>query len=167
MCDAPPSARRQNRAPMKTVLLLLALVCCGLMAGTTFAFWLLGNPARLSYPTFIEYFPAMVRAVRGPLTVLGFSCVLSVAASTVLAWSDGPRFYVVAAALVLCITAWLVTTFGNVPINEQVLAWDSHTAPVDWVRIMSRWWHWHLTRFAAVTGAFGLLAVSVLRWKAA
>ena len=91
--------RRNQAAVTKTTCLSFAVLACGLMAGTTLAFALLGSPADFSYPTFVEYFQAMVRSVRVPLVVLGVSGLALLAASTFLTWRERPRPYFVGAAL--------------------------------------------------------------------
>jgi uncharacterized membrane protein len=131
------------------------------MAGTTFSFWLTGNPAELSYPTFVEYFQRTVRAIATPITVVALPGMLFIAASAFLMRHDRPRVYLVVAALAFYVVASLSTRLGNIPINAEVLTWDLQSAPAGWQDLIGRWWLWHQTRFFATTITFILLVVAV------
>jgi uncharacterized membrane protein len=146
---------------IRTVCLLLSVLLAGLLAGTTLSFWLTGNPAELSYPTFIEYFQGMVRAIATPITVVALPGLLLTAASAFLMRRDRPSVYFVFAALAFYIVASLSTRLGNIPINAEVLTWDLQSAPAGWQDVIDRWWFWHQTRFVAATIAFVLLVVAV------
>jgi uncharacterized membrane protein len=147
----------------KTIGLFFSIFLSGLMAGTTYWVWLTGNPAELSYPTFLESFQAEILAVRGPILVVATPGLAFIAWTVWLMRNERPRVYFVITALALYVVASLSTRLGNIPINEQVLTW-SESAPADWQDVMGRWWLWHQTRTLAMNAAFVLL-IGVALWR--
>ena len=141
----------------KTIVLFLSIVVSGLAAGITLYVWLTGNPAELSYPTFVESLQSDIRALRTSLLIVISPGLPLLALTAFLMRRERPRVYVVVAALLLYIVASLTTRPGNIPINNEVMTWDLQTAPEGWQELIGEWWRWHQIRFVAMTTSFALL----------
>ncbi|RJO73334.1 DUF1772 domain-containing protein [Nocardia panacis] len=66
-----------------------------------------------------------------------------------------------ASASILAFTSFLVTRFGNVPINQQIKRWAVSTPPADYAEILRRWELFHFTRTGCALVAF-VLAITVV-----
>jgi uncharacterized membrane protein len=141
----------------RTIVLFLSIFVSGLTAGITLYVWLTGNPAELSYPTFVESMQSDIRALRTSLLIVTSPGLPLLALTAFLMRRDRPRVYFVVAALLLFIVASLSTRLGNIPINDEVMTWDLRTAPEAWQELIGEWWRWHQIRFVAMTAAFALL----------
>lgn len=75
--------------------------------------------------------------------------------------SVSTRRWVAASASALTFVSFLVTRFGNVPINQQIKRWAVETPPVDYAEILRRWELFHFTRTGCALLAF-LLAITVV-----
>lgn len=58
---------------------------------------------------------------------------------------------------VLAIAVFLVTRFGNVPINQQIRGWSPQTLPANWQEILNSWDLYH-----AIRTCCGLLCFIIL-----
>ncbi|WP_245660405.1 DUF1772 domain-containing protein [Nocardia kruczakiae] len=74
----------------------------------------------------------------------------------------GAALRVAACATVLVILSFLVTRFGNVPINQQIKRWAVGTPPADYADILRRWELFHFTRTGCAVVAFILVIVAVV-----
>ncbi|MGW5754147.1 anthrone oxygenase family protein [Nocardia rhamnosiphila] len=66
-----------------------------------------------------------------------------------------------AAAAGAVIAVFLITRFGNVPINQQIKEWATDSAATDH-SALTRWDRFHLLRTLAATSAFGLIIAMTL-----
>jgi uncharacterized membrane protein len=87
--------------------------------------------------------------------------VLSTAGLTVL--SRGVPRYLAGAACLLDLASFLVTLFGNIPINAQIKIWAATTPPSDYRQILDRWEMFNVTRTVTAIVAFTLLITLVAR----
>ncbi len=63
-------------------------------------------------------------------------------------------------AAVLVVTSFLVTRFGNVPINGRIKVWAVTSAPADHAAILDRWETYNIIRTVAALTAFVLIIVA-------
>ncbi|MFE2286230.1 anthrone oxygenase family protein [Streptomyces sp. NPDC059443] len=63
-------------------------------------------------------------------------------------------------ATVLTGTSFLVTRFGNVPINARIKEWAVTSPPADYVEILQRWDLFNQTRTITALAAFVLLVIA-------
>ncbi len=68
-------------------------------------------------------------------------------------------FVVLIVAAAFLILSGLVTRFGNQPINEIVMGWDSARPPANWTELRDQWWGFHRLRTIS-----GLLALVLVTW---
>lgn len=85
--------------------------------------------------------------------------VISAVLLAILARGPARRLAGLASALVL--TSFLVTRFGNVPINAQIKVWAVSSAPPDHAAILRRWELFNDVRTVAALSAFVLLLIVV------
>ncbi|MEV6138059.1 DUF1772 domain-containing protein [Nocardia sp. NPDC051990] len=72
-----------------------------------------------------------------------------------------PR-WIAASASALTFLSFLVTRFGNVPINQQIKRWAVSTPPSDYAEILRRWELFHFTRTGCALLAFILMIAVVI-----
>jgi uncharacterized membrane protein len=137
----------------------LALLSTGLLAGA------LGYGAVNVVPTFnavpldvrLTFHTALMR-MNGPVvqTTMGVAA-LSSCALAVLLRRRSRLLAVGAGALVLA--SFLVTRFGNVPINAKIKLWAVTSAPADHAVLLQRWEMFNIARTVAALTAFVLVLV--------
>ncbi|MEU4740292.1 DUF1772 domain-containing protein [Actinosynnema sp. NPDC023658] len=135
----------------------LALLSTGLLAGT------FGYGAVNLVTTFnvvpldvrLTFHSALMR-VNGPVvqTVMGLAALSTIALAALVRGRTRP---VAAAAGVLVVTSFLVTRFGNVPINGRIKEWAVGTPPADYAEVLQRWEAFNLVRTVAGIAAFVLV----------
>ncbi|MFF5990712.1 DUF1772 domain-containing protein [Prauserella flavalba] len=139
----------------------LALLFTGLLAGA------FGYGALNVAPTFdvvpldvrLQFHTALMR-MNGPVmqTLMGLS-VVSALALAITTRGRARRCAAIASAL--CAGSFLVTRFGNVPINGRIKVWAATTPPPDHAAQLQRWEVFNQVRSAAAFVAFVLLRVAV------
>ncbi|MFD0898837.1 anthrone oxygenase family protein [Actinomadura sediminis] len=72
------------------------------------------------------------------------------------------RFWLVVAAFVLLVAAFLTSVTVNLPINSDQLDWSVQAPPPDWDGERDRWQVAHVVRTTAAVLAFGCLAAAAL-----
>ncbi|MFF9787653.1 protein of unknown function (DUF1772) [Streptomyces sp. SceaMP-e96] len=81
-----------------------------------------------------------------------------------LAVLTGGRARLIAgAASLLTLASFLITRFGNVPINGQIKRWAVTSAPAEHAEILGRWELFNNMRTLTALAAFGLLIVLAVR----
>ncbi|MEU4713690.1 anthrone oxygenase family protein [Micromonospora purpureochromogenes] len=105
-------------------------------------------------------FHTALMKMNGPVmqTTMGLAMVSSLALA-VLVRGAARRLAAVASALVA--TSFLVTRFGNVPINGRIRVWAATAAPPDHAAILRRWELFNDVRTVAALVAFLLLLTLV------
>ncbi|MDV5144050.1 DUF1772 domain-containing protein [Streptomyces sp. SBC-4] len=64
---------------------------------------------------------------------------------------------------VLAIASFLITRFGNVPINGQIKVWAVTTPPADYAEILQRWENYNIARSLTALAAFVLIIALAFR----
>ncbi|AWS47052.1 DUF1772 domain-containing protein [Streptosporangium sp. 'caverna'] len=142
--------------PVKT----FALLSTGLLAGAfgygavnvVYAFRAVPLDVRFTFHTALMGVNGLVMQTLMALAVVS-SFLLAVMTRAV------PRL-LAAGAGALVVTSFLVTRFGNVPINGQIRQWAVSSAPADYAAILQRWEAWHVVR--TVTGLVAFLLIVLL-----
>jgi hypothetical protein len=110
-------------------------------------------------------FHTALMRVNGPVvqSLMGLAVlstlVLAVRSTARLRWVSG-------SASVLVVTSFLVTRFGNVPINQHIKRWAVGTPPADYAEILHRWEIFHFLRTGCALAAFVLVIGAVLAVRA-
>jgi len=56
----------------------------------------------------------------------------------------------------------LITGFGNIPINNQILTWSVASPPANWAALAKKWWQFQTARVVLQTAALWLVSSAVL-----
>jgi uncharacterized membrane protein len=147
-----------NGALVRTVR-ALALLSTGLLAGA------LGYGAVNVVQTFkavpldvrLTFHTALMR-MNGPVvqTTMGLALASSVLLAALI--RNRPRL-LAAGAGALVLVSFLVTRFGNVPINAKIKVWAVTSVPVDHAEVLRRWEMFNVVRTVAALAAFVLVLV--------
>ena len=147
----------------RRIALFAALFFVALVAGAAFAIWIDYNPAGMSQTFYAEKMQHAIRVFTIPLPTVVILGVLFTITSTFLARRDRSDFYLLVAASVCIITVALITAFGNIPINNQIMTWDIKSPPSNWLELGQRWWQLQTVRtLAAIAGLGFLIAVALI-----
>ncbi|MFE4976402.1 DUF1772 domain-containing protein [Kitasatospora sp. NPDC056651] len=162
---ARTESKAEARAGTKRIRLLLgvSLLSAGLLAGA------FGYGAANLVPTFNSvpldmrlHFHTELMKMNG-ITMQGAMAV-SALGSLALAASARDRTRVLAGtAGALIVTSFLITRFGNVPINGRIKQWAATAPPADYVEILRRWELFNVARTLTAVAAFAVLVSLALR----
>ena len=146
-------------------LKVLAVLLVSLVAGTTFGIWQGYDPAGLSPETFMQMHQGAVRGLNVLLPSLAAIAIALTILLAIRARHDRLSLSIYVAAILLMITAGLITRFGNQPINAEIMTWSAGAIPAGWETLRDNWWQWHVTRtlITIVAEAFLVLGTIVDR----
>lgn len=135
----------------------LALLSTGLLAGA------FGYGA-VNVATTFEVVPLDVRLtfhsalmrMNGPVmqTTMALAALSSL---TLAALTRATPRLIAGVAGALAVISFLVTRFGNVPINGQIKVWAVTTPPADYAEILQRWENFNIVRTLTALTAFVLI----------
>jgi uncharacterized membrane protein len=147
---------------MRKFALFSALLFVALVAGAAFAIWFDYNPKGMSPAFYAEKMQHAIHTFTIPLPTVVILGVLFTVISTFLARSERPNFYLLMAASVCIIAVALITRFGNIPINNQILIWNISSPPSNWADLAQKWWELQTLRTALAIGALAFLISAAL-----
>jgi uncharacterized membrane protein len=128
------------------IVLFSALLFVALGAGAAFAVWLDYNPADMSPTFYVEKMQHAIRVFTVPLPTVVISGVFFTIVSTWLARRERLSLYLLLAASLCVIAVALITAFGNVPINNQIMTWSINSPPSNWTDLSEKWWRFQIER---------------------
>ncbi|NBE56045.1 DUF1772 domain-containing protein [Streptomyces boluensis] len=141
----------------------LALMSTGVLAGA------FGYGAANLVPTFNSVpldmrlsFHTQLMQMNG-ITMQGAMATSALSALALAVLTRGTTRRLAGAAGLLAIASFLITRFGNVPINGRIKQWAATSAPADHAEILARWEAFNYARTGAAFVAFALLIVLSLR----
>ncbi len=156
---------------LTTITVVVALLGAALVGGIFFAFSSFVMKALARVPA-AEGIAAMqsINVVVLNRSFLGLfmgTALISVlvAALAVIGWSMPSALFYLAGALSYLVGTFLVTVFGNVPLNNRlagVVANDPASVPV-WEDYLDRWTRLNTIRTAAAAGAALLLTLGLIQ----
>jgi uncharacterized membrane protein len=146
----------------RKLVLFAALVFIALVAGAAFAIWFDYNPSGMSPTFYTEKMQHAIRVFTIPLPTVVVLGVLFTIAAAFLARSERPNFYLLIGATVCIIAVALITRFGNIPINNQILTWSISSPPSNWSELAQKWWHFQTLRTVLAIGALAFLISAAL-----
>ncbi|NUR04733.1 MAG: DUF1772 domain-containing protein [Streptomyces sp.] len=138
----------------------IAVTATGLLAGAFGygavnlgpTFWNVPLDTRLSFHSELMKMNSPVM-----LTAMGTAALSSLALTL---QTSGRQRRLAAATTALTGTSFLVTRFGNVPINAQIKVWADTSPPADYAEILRRWDLFNRTRTVTALAAFVLLVMA-------
>lgn len=140
----------------------VALFATGLLAGTFFY-------VRFNIvPTFWEVSPEVHLRFRFVLmkyndVVFKTLMAASIVSSVWFAWRIRLLkhiFVFTLFAVILAITTFSISYFGNIPISSQVKTWLQTSPPENWVSILKTWDFYHSCRTATAIGSFVMILIA-------
>ncbi len=148
----------------RRIFLFAALFFVALVAGAAFAIWIDYNPAGMSPAFYTEKMQHAIRVFTVPLPTVVLLGVFFTVVSTFLARRERPDFYLLIAASICIIAVALITAFGNIPINNQIMTWSINSPPSNWMELAEKWWRFQTVRtIAALAGLSSLMVVALNR----
>ena len=156
---------------MDTISVAAATTLTGLSAGLLYGWRVSVIPGtrRTSSPAYVETMQAINQAILNPaffLVFLGAPAAIAVATVVSFVNDANARAGLLAFAFVLYLTTTVVTTaVGNIPLNDQLEAFDvsgTTIVEVDAIRVgyERRWNRWHDVRTVSSASAFVLCVLA-------
>ncbi len=146
-------------------VLFAALFFVALVTGTAFAIWFDYNPSGMSPAFYTEKMQHAISVFTIPLPIVVMLGLFFTIVSTFLARRDRPDFYLLIVASVCIIAAALITAFGNIPINNQIMTWSINSPPSNWGELAQKWWWFHTVRtISAIVGLSFLILALLARF---
>jgi hypothetical protein len=140
-----------------SIFRFVTIFLVALLAGVSFGIWIGFNPGRLSQWTFLEQQQNMI----GSLQTLMISLVVLAAIATFIAAylqrQNRTVFVFLIVAGLFLISCMIITRFGNLPIDNQVMSWTEDTMPSNWIGLRDRWMSFHRMRTGVELVALGLV----------
>lgn len=141
----------------------IALLSTGLLSGAfgygaanlAPTFWAVPLDLRLTFH--IELMKMNGIVMQAAMGLAAVSCIV-----LAILLRGTPRL-LAAAATTLTVASFLVTRFGNVPINRQMRDWVATSPPADHIAILQRWDMFNYLRTSTAIIAFAILVVLTLR----
>jgi uncharacterized membrane protein len=110
----------------------------------------------------VEQQQNLLRSVNALMIFLVFIATLTTIVSAFLQRKNKPVFISLLIAAVFFIGCILITRFGNLPIQNQMLTWNANSLPNDWTILRDKWWSFHIMR--TITE---LVALVLIAWTSA
>jgi uncharacterized membrane protein len=156
-------AKEDNVA--RKFVLFAALFSVALVTGAAFAIWFDYNPTGMSPAFYTEKMQHAIRVFTIPLPTVVMLGLFFTIVSTFLARRDRPDFYLLIVASICIIAAALITAFGNIPINNQIMTWNINSPPSNWGELAQKWWWFHTVRtISAIVGLSFLILALLARF---
>ena len=146
------------------IIIFINLIIAALLAGTSFGIWMGLNPTNYSPATYIEQQQHLVRSMHTLMVSMVIIATIVTLVSAFLQRKNTPvsiALFVAAVCFAACI---LISRFGNLPIQEEILTWNPSSPPDNWTELRDSWWSLHIVRTLAELIALVLISLaSVLR----
>jgi anthrone oxygenase-like protein len=147
---------------IRKVFLFGSLLFVGLTAGAAYVIWFDYNPTGMSGAFYAEKMQHAIRVLTIPLPTIVVLGLVSTVIATFQARIERPPFYLLAAASLCVLAVALITRFGNIPINDQILTWSINSPPATWAILAERWWWFQTARVILQIAALCLVTSAVL-----
>ncbi|MFE3824915.1 anthrone oxygenase family protein [Streptomyces sp. NPDC059092] len=117
-------------------------------------FWEVPMETRLS-------FHAELMKMNSPVMLTAMGAAVASSLALTLQTRDRERLLATGATL-LTGASFLITRFGNVPINARIKVWATTSAPADAIEILHRWDLFNRMRTGTALAAFVLLVITAV-----
>lgn len=143
-------------------MLFGSLLFVGLTAGSAYVVWFVYNPRGMSSAFYVENMQHAIRVLTVPLPAIVVLGLLFTMIASFQARNDRFAFLLLATACLCVLAVALITRFGNIPINNQILSWQIDSPPANWSAIAQQWWRLQTARLILQTAALCLVSAAVL-----
>jgi hypothetical protein len=103
-----------------------------------------------------------IRVLTIPLPTIVVLGLLFTIIASFQARGDRTPFLLLAGASLCVLAVALITRFGNIPINDEILTWRINSPPADWAQLAEKWWQFQTARVVLQTAALCLVSSAVL-----
>ncbi len=135
-----------------------------LVAGAAFAIWIDYKPANMSASFYTEKMQHAIRVFTIPLPILVVLGVVFAIGALIVARKERTSALLFGLATVCILVVALVTAFGNIPINNQIITWNANQPPDNWKALADSWWTFQSIRVvAAVIGTSSIVIAFLSR----
>ncbi|MFW0789164.1 DUF1772 domain-containing protein [Gordonia sp. CPCC 205333] len=152
---------------LRSLVLLLAMLCSGLMAGlfAAFAYSVMPALARTDASSSVAVMQRINVAILNPIfgVIFGGGLIVSALAAAV-SWNTNLRWWALV-GLGCYLVGTLVTVAFNVPLNNQLDAAgipSAQQAVAEWSDFAASWARWNVVRTVAHLGGFAVLAFGLI-----
>lgn len=122
------------------------IIFSALLAGTSFGIWLGFNPTNYSASTYVEQQQNLVRSLNTLMIALVIIATVITIISAFLQRKNKSVFVALLLAAAFFISCMVITRFGNVPIQIEMLKWTKDSLPGNWAMLRDKWWLFHIMR---------------------
>lgn len=134
------------------------IILAALLAGTSFGIWVGLNPVNYSASTYLEQQQNLLHSLNALMISLVILATVVTIFSAFLQRNNKRVFIALLIAAVFFIACILISRFGNKPIQDDILMWNSNSLPADWTISRDKWWSFHIMRTITELIALGLVA---------
>ena len=142
-----------------TIIRFLNIVLVALLAGTSFGIWIGFNPATYSVSTYIEQQQHLVRSLNFLMVALVIMATIVTVVSAFLQRQNKMTFVALLTAAFFLASCIVISRFGNLPVQTEMLAWNSTSPPDNWTEMRDKWWTFHILRTVVE-----LIALVIVAW---
>ncbi len=141
------------------------IIFAALLAGTSFGIWLGFNPTNYSASTYVEQQQNLVRSVNTLMIALVVIATVITLISAFLQRKSKSVFVALLLAAGFFISCMVITRFGNVPIQTEMLKWTTVSLPENWAMLRDKWWSFHIMRTIVELIALVLVTWTIVQNK--
>lgn len=139
------------------------IILVALLAGTSFGIWIGFNPSELEPAAYLEQQKRMVMSLNTLMVSLVIIATIVTLISAYQQKKDKVNFYLLILAAVFLASCIVISRFGNLPIQTEMMTWKSNALPDNWTEMRDKWWIYHIIRTWAELIALGLIAWSSVK----
>jgi uncharacterized membrane protein len=148
-----------------SILRFANVILAALLAGTSFGIWFGFDPSRFSAPVFIEQHQAIVRSLGFILTTMVILAAIVTALAAYHQRGNKWNMLLLTGAVFCFVACFLISVFGNRPVDNVVMTWTPLTYPRDWTKQRDQWRFYHGLRTVAELAALALVTWASIRRK--
>lgn len=152
----------RGTAVIRNLVLFGSLVFVGLTAGSAYVVWFDYNPNGMSPTFYVEHMQHAIRVLTIPLPAIVVLGLLSTAIAAFQTRRERAPCLLLVGATLCVLAVALITRFGNIPINNQILTWSISSPPGNWAQLAQEWRQLQTARVVLQIAALCLVASSVL-----
>jgi len=135
------------------------IILAALLAGTSFGIWMGLNPNNYAPATYLEQQQQLVQSLNTLMVSLVIAVTVITIISAFLQRKNKTVFIILLIASVFFASCIVISKFGNLPIQTEMLNWKTTSLPDNWTSLRDKWWSFHIVRTIAE-----LIALALVSW---
>jgi len=132
-----------------SIIRFVNILIAALLAGVSFGICIGFNPLHLSQLTYLEQQQNTIRSLKVLMISLVVVATVITIISAFLQRKNKSVFISLIIAALCFIACILITKFGNLPIDNDVVTWTVDSMPSNWMELRDNWWSYHIMRTIA------------------